>query len=345
MPFGAVAGGLAAGIGGSLVSGLMAPGTSGGSSSLYIPTGLGPEDQQWQNLQNQLYGTYQGQGLQQYGLDSLTAGINLGNAYGPGYQNAANAAGNQYGQLGQTLGQQATQNYGTQQQLLNAGNQVYQMGLDPNRAQYDLSLNNLQQQTGATNSMYGLGSSGAGAGVQNQALSNFGINWNTQQLANAATGLSAYDQAANQAAQYGQLANQQGAAAPGYTLQGGQLPYQTAQTQAALPGQLGNVYGQYLNQNVYGPGQQLQNQAQNYLSYGSGLNTTAFNNANQNAGALGSTVAQGISGLGNAYQNAGSLGNLFGGTTGSFGGGNFGGAFSSNPYYSGGGNSYGFTMQ
>jgi len=32
------------------------------------------------------------------------------------------------------------------------------------------------------------------------------------------------------------------------------------------------------------------------------------------------------------------------GPTGSFSGGDFSGAFSSNPYYSGGGNAYGFTM-
>ncbi|WP_169740090.1 hypothetical protein [Paraburkholderia acidipaludis] len=56
-------------------------------------------------------------------------------------------------------------------------------------------------------------------------------------------------------------------------------------------------------------------------------------------------LSQGISGLGNNIQNAGSLGNFFNGTTGSYGSGDFGGAFTSSPYYSGGGgNSYGFTM-
>jgi hypothetical protein len=50
--------------------------------------------------------------------------------------------------------------------------------------------------------------------------------------------------------------------------------------------------------------------------------------------------------LGSNPQVQSGLGSLFGGNSasGSFSGGDFSGAFSSNPYYGGGGNSYGFTM-
>mgnify|MGYP001042845676 FL=1 len=81
-----------------------------------------------------------------------------------------------------------------------------------------------------------------------------------------------------------------------------------------------------------------------YMNYGQGAQSVPFQSQAQGAGALGSLVSQGISGLGNSIQNAGGFGNFFNGTTGSFGGGDFSGAFTSNPYYSGGGNSYGFTM-
>jgi hypothetical protein len=346
MPFGAVAGGLAAGIGGSLVSGLMSPGTTGGGNSYYTPTGLGQADTQWQGIQNQNYNTWLDNNLGQYGTQSLNQGLNANNQYAPAYQQAANAAGAQYGALGGQLNNAAGLNFGAQQGLLNAGQQVYQTALDPQSALYNRTVQQLQDQTGATNSMYGLGSSAAGAGVANQALSNFNIDWQNQQLQRQLSGLQGYGQAAGEA---GQLAGQGaalGGAGAGYTLQGGQTPYQTAQGIAATPGQLGGAFGSYLNSNVYGPGQAIQGQAIPYLNYGAGAEATPYSAATQGAGAAGALVSQGIQGLGSNPQVQATLGGLFGGNsaTGSFGGGNFGGAFTSNPYYSGGGNSYGFTM-
>jgi hypothetical protein len=81
------------------------------------------------------------------------------------------------------------------------------------------------------------------------------------------------------------------------------------------------------------------------MNYGQGAQAVPFQAQAQSAGAAGSMVSQGIQGLGNAVQNSGGWGNLFSGTTGSFGGGDFSGAFTSSPYYQGGGNSYGFTLQ
>ncbi len=343
MPF-AIAGPVLGAVAGAGVSSALSPGTSGGGSSLYVPTGLSNEDNQWQAIQGMLGNNFANQNLQQYGLQSLYGGLNANLNYGNGYQNAANAAGQQYTNLGNTLNSQSAQNFGTQASLLGAGQQVYNMGLDPQNALYNSTLNQVQQQTGATNSMYGLGSSGAGAGVANQALTNFNQNWQNNQLSRAAQGLSAYDSAAQAAGGYGQLGTQQASAAPGATLAGGSTPYTTGQTLAATPGQVAGQYGSFLNSNFYGPGEAINATGQNYLNPAMGQSATAFNAANQGAGALGSAVSSGVSGLGNAYQNAGSLGNLFGGTTGSFGSGDFSGAFSSNPYYGGGGNSYGFTM-
>jgi len=294
-------------------------------------------------LQTGNYNTYTNNNVGQYGLQSLYGGLGANAQYSPGYQSAANAAGSQYTQLGQQLQGAAGQDFAAQSALGAAGQQVLNTAFDPQSALYNQSVQNLQAQTGATNSMYGLGSSGAGAGIANQALQNFGIDWNAQQLQNQVTGLGAYSSALGQgstiAGQGGALGNA-GAAA---TLAGGQTPYSAAQSIAATPGQLGNTYGSYLNSNVYGPAQSIQSQAIPYMNYGQGAQSVPYQAQQQGAGAAGALASQGVNAIGNNAQVQSSLGSLFGGSGQSFSG-SFGGS-SASPYYSsGGGNSYGFTM-
>jgi hypothetical protein len=339
MPF-AVAGPVLGAVAGAAASAAFAPGTSGGSGgggggpNYYIPTGLQTADQQWQGLQGNNYNTYTGAGLQQYGEQSLDAQLANVTGYAPQLQQGANAAGAQYGALGQQLGAASGQEFG-------AGNQLYQSAFDPQNALYNRSVQQLQDQTGATNSMYGLGSSAAGAGVANQALGNFNIDWQNQQLQRQLQGVQGMGQA------YGQ-GQSLGAAGAGYTQQGSQLPYQTAQQIAGAPGQLGGQYGSYLQSNVYGPAQGIQGQAIPYMNYGQGAQSVPYQNATQGAGAAGALVSQGINAIGNNPQVQQGLGNAFQNfmnpASGSFSGGDFSGAFNSSPYYSGGGNSYGFTM-
>jgi hypothetical protein len=280
-----------------------------------------------------------------YYQQALSQGLNVGtNLYGTGYQNAANAAGTGYANASNALTGLGNLDLDTQRQLLGAGRQVYNMGLDPQNALYDRTLNQLTQQTGATNSMYGLGSSAAGAGVQNQALSNFNIDWQNNQLSRALQGLQGYTGAANTAGSYGQAGANALTMAPQYMLQSGQIPYQVAGSLAALPGTLADTFAQQLERGPLSSASSLQGQIIPYMNYGAGAQSVPFQSQAQGAGALGSLVSQGISGLGNAFQNSGGFGNFFNGATGSFGGGDFSGAFTSSPYYSGGGNSYGFTM-
>jgi hypothetical protein len=333
MPW-SVAAAVGASVAGAAVSGAMAPSTSGGSGgqSYYVPTGLPYADQTWQGLLGSELGQYQNTNVNQYGLQSLYNGLNANSQYGGAYQNAANTAGGQYGQLGQQLGTASGQEFG-------AANQIYQQAFDPQNALYNQQVQQLQDQTGATNSMYGLGSSAAGAGVANQAMSNFNIDWQNNQLSRETQGLSAMGQAYGQAGALGQAAGQA-------TYQGGQLPYQTAQTIGATPGQVAGQYGSFLNQNVYGPAQAIQGQTIPYMNYGQGSQAVPYQNQVQGAGAAGALASQGVNALGNNAQVQSGISSLFGGNSagGSFGGGDFSGAFSSSPYYSGGGNSYGFTM-
>lgn len=344
MPWG-VAAGVVGSVAGSAINSAMAPSTSGGSG-YYIPTGLSAADTTWQNLLNQQYGTQFGlnQIVNQQALQSYADQLAAAKQYGPGYQNAANTAGQQYGALGQQLGTASGLDFGAQQGLLNAGQAVYNTALDPQNALYNRTVQQLQDQTGATNSMYGLGSSAAGAGVANQALSNFNIDWQNQQLQRQLAGLQGYGQAAGQA---GQLAGQGGTLGnlgAQATLQGGHLPYTTAQQIAGQPGQIANTYAQSLEQGPLSSAAGISGQIIPYMYNGQGAQSIPYQNAGVNAQNMGQSVASGIGGLGSAAQNAGGWGNLFGGTTGSFGGGDFSGAFTSNPYYSGGGNQYGFTM-
>jgi hypothetical protein len=308
-----------------------------------VPTGLGTADTTWQNLLSGINGAYGSSNLNQYGQQSLQEGINANNYYRDPYQNAAGTAGAWYRDLAGQMGQYGHENIATQNSLLNAGMGVYNMGLDPQNALYNRTHQQVLDQSNAVNSMYGLGSSGAGAGLTNQALSNFNIDWQNNQLQRAAQGLQAYSGAANTAGRFGELGTSQLGSAPGYMLAGGATPYNVAQSIAGVPGSLGNTYGAYLNSNVYGPAEGLMGSIVPYMNAGNGAQAVPFQSQAQGAGALGSMVSKGISGLGNAYQNSGGFGNLFSGTTGSFGGGDFSGAFTSSPYYSGGGNSYGFT--
>lgn len=344
MPWGALAGVVGA-VGGAAVSSAMSPSTSGGGPSYYIPTGLGGADTNWQTLLTQMMGNQNGiQNNSGLSSTSLGLGLNANNAYGPAYQSAADAAGTGYGNLANTMNTQSGLNFGTQASLLNAGQQVYNMGMDPQNALYGRTAQQLQDQTGATNSMYGLGSSGAGAGVANQAMSNFNIDWQNNELSRALQGLQGLTGAASTAGAYGQLGTAQAQSAPGYQLSAGQVPYQTAMGIAGVPGQLGSTYNTQVEQGPLSSASSIMGNIIPYMNNGQGAQSIPYQAQSQGAGAAGQIVSQGIQGLGNAYQNAGSWGNLFGGTTGSFGGGDFGGAFTSSPYYSGGGNSYGFTM-
>lgn len=351
MPW-AVAGSIGAAAVGSAISGAMAPSPSGGSGgggpSYYVPTGLNTADQTWQGLLGGMDWLYNNTGLQQYGLRSLWNGLSANDQYAPGYQSAANTAGAEYGDLANLLKSQSTGYQNTQQGLLNAGQNVYNLGLDPQNALYSKLQQQTTDQANAVNSMYGLGSSGAGAGMTDQALTNFNINWQNNQLGRAMQGLQGMTSADQLAGQYGQAAQAASAAVPGATMQSGQLPYSTAQSIAAAPGQLAGQYGQFLNQNVYGPAEGIMGTIIPYMNYGQGAQAVPYQNAYNQAQSMGGAAYNGINNAFNNPQFQSSVGNAFSNyfnpASGSFSGGDFSGAFTSNPYYSGGGNAYGFTM-
>ena len=270
------------------------PSPSQGASRIYTPTGLPNDDQWFQSLLTDL--SKQGHSLNNQIDPSLyqsflnQLGINTAPLMQGGQQagNAATYAGNTL--LGQVPMLQQEQNA------------IYQSAMDPQQALFNQQTQQLTDQSNAINSMYGLGSSPVGSSITTNALGNFDINWQNQQLARQTQGAQAI----------GGINQQIGAdvsAAPGAYYAGGQYPIQGQQAAYSLPTSAAQAYtsavqgGQNSLTNLLNP--ELQ-----YLNYGTGAGASAFNAdlgaANYNAGqvqGLGSLFGQGI----NSANNQGML--------------------------------------
>ncbi len=222
------------------------------------------------------------------------------------YVQAGQTAGGQYAdfaRLLQTLQQQMQQQAGVatgaQTDLLAGGRAAFEAAQDPQNALRDRTQQRITDASRAATSARGIGMSPESAGIENQAVGNFNIDWNNQQLLRLLAGLSGMGTAFGQAGQQGQLvgADLTGAAnfgsqVPGATLNSGAVPFQTQQTAYGAPIAAGNTYSTGLN--------------------------TAFNPAlatfNQGNSAAGTTaLLTGLNGLSQNYNQPGSwLQNVFG---------------------------------
>ncbi len=183
-----------------------------------------------------------------------------------------------------TLGMDAAlAQYGLGQGLAGYGGHVMNTAFDPQNALYARTLQQLQDQTRAGQAARGISMSPYGGGLENQALSNFNIDWQNQQLQRQLSGL----QGAGGAYQTG--AGLMGGAAPMYYQAAG-MPYNAYQQiygdQFGGLGQLAGLYGQGL--------QAANLPLQNYLAYmNAGLNASQSGaNYGLNAANLGLQQAQ-----------------------------------------------------
>lgn len=331
MTWGAIAG---AGIGlvGSQLLGGSSPsggGASGGGPQ-YVPTGLGNVDQSWQNYFGDI-GSLAGTGTGGAGpgfQQSLQQGENIN--YGP-YQQYANQSGQQYAQAGnlaqQQMGQYGQQAQGAlqqQQQLYGYGNQIAQTAFDPQNALYQQTAQQVTDQTRAGQAARGLGNSPEGSMEEANALSNFNINWQNNQLGRQTQGASAI-QGLNQGgiAQGNLYGNDQqaalaaGAAGAGYYGQAGQVPLQAQQYAAAQPGAIAGTYAGQIGalQGLYSSATQG---AIPYLNNGQGAQQGNYANLNAQNQALTSGLTQLGSSLapkiGNYFNSGGSGSTGYGGS-------------------------------
>jgi len=246
-----------------------------------------------------------GQGMQSAGsnLQNLTqnylGGVQgqVGNLLANPYQQLAQSGANQAGGMLQNTG---ASTYGQGQQFSNAAagglpaaGDVLNTAFDPQQQLYNRSLQQTQDQIGTLLARTGLTDSGAGGKIAADALNNFNIDWQNNQLGRQTQGLQSYTNALTGAGQnLAQGANLQTGGA-GTLAQGAQLPFSTYQglgaTRLGNLNALGNAAGQAANvlpaagnlqlqgnQAGYGAfGNDLANQLQYAQAYGSGANQLA----------------------------------------------------------------------
>jgi hypothetical protein len=295
MTWGAVAGGVA----GAVLPGLLGGGRSGGgggaSQAYYTPSGLSAADTGWQSM----FGQQQDIAKQTTAATDPMYQQSLQQQQGINYQpyvQAGQQAGQMYGGLAGTAGQQMGMYGQGAQQAQQAAQGVYQTAFDPQQALYGRTQQQLQDQVRASQGARGLGVSGVGAGLENQAMSNFNIDWQNAQLGRQAQGIGAMGQAnqlmgADLAAQLG--AGQQQA---GYTMQAGQVPIQAQQWAAQQPADAAARYQQQMlgSQQMYG---NVASQAIPYMNYGQGAQQSNYQNAaaqNQAGASLGAQIGTGL---------------------------------------------------
>lgn len=290
-------------------------GGSGGGQPYYQPGNLQGADTGWQQAFNQS-GVVAAENRANT-TNPYNQSLNAGEAvnYNP-YVQAAQKAGGQYDWLAGQAGQEQQRAMAQQQALYGAGNQVMQTAMDPQSALYNRTQQQLQDQVRAGQAARGLGVSAVGAGLEDQAMSNFNIDWQNQQLARQVQGIQGASTASSAGGRQGEMAMAAGAAMPGYTLEGGQVPMQAQQYAAAQPGQVAGAYqGQMLGQQqMFG---NVQSSAIPYLNYGQGAQQQNYMNQSAQNQANAALITQGAQGVGSAlstsYNTPGSwLNNTFG---------------------------------
>lgn len=137
---------------------------------------------------------------------------------------------------GAASGQQGQQNLGQSDMLRslatqggNAAGQVLNTGFDPQNALYNRTAQQLQDQTRVGEAQRGIAMSTYGAGLENQAMSNFNIDWQNNQLGRQTQALGAFGQASNAATGASTGGANVGQTGVGQLNAQGQLPYQASQ--------------------------------------------------------------------------------------------------------------------
>lgn len=306
----------------SFLGGSGGGGSSGGGSntSQYIPTGQGGADQIWRQMLQSLSGGAGGaagainpQLLQAF---KQMMGVDPSGMTGAAQQQGAytgNLAANEDA-MHNILSNQAGVNMGAQQNLMGAGNQLFQTSLDPQNALRDKLQQQVTDASRAGTSARGIGMSGNAAGIESNDVGNFLMNWENQQLGRQSQGLQGMTGAYQQAGQQGQNvgANLTGAAGLGTMaagnigasgmdpylamLMGAQQPFNAAN---AYTGAQGGVNNQYSG---------VMSQIMPYLNYGINSSNNAF--GQQQTGL--NNLATGLQQFGG--QNPfGMLGSIYGG--------------------------------
>ena len=314
---------------GGTVAGAMAGGDTPGipTPNIYQYGGMPGMDTQAQNLINQqaAINPY-AQNSQQY-QDVLNQTYN--NPYAQQAQLGAQAGGQALTGVGQSMLGAAGQYGQFTAGAMPAAQQMLNTAFDPQNALFNQQQQRLQDQVRASNAAAGIGTSPVGAGLENQAMSNFDIAWQQQQLANQNAGLTGYNNAITNVGRGLDVTGQMGTSGATALQTGAGMPY------AASIGQLGaqqSALGNYAGAMGAGQSGLMQGPIGNSLSYldqGVGAQSKQYNQQMQAYNAqLAAQQAQ-QQGIGQLMSSAtGFLNNP--NTANLFGGGGGGGVTNSN---------------
>ena len=183
--------------------------------------------------------------------------VSAGNTAGSQYGNLADLSGMYSGALGQQgMGQLA------------AGQQVYNQGADPQNQLHDFERSQTVDSSRAADSARGLVMSPYSAGNEANAVSQFEMNWQNNQLGRSLAGLQGMDQASAGGAN--NLGNSMafGTASPQLRMQSAATPLQAQTSAYSMPMDFANMFSQAQNQDVLGQYAQMQGQLMPYIGMG-----------------------------------------------------------------------------
>lgn len=269
----------------------------------YVPTGQGSADSMYQNIFQRLYGAGAGEYgsvLPQYRQISSDM---LNNPYAQSYLKSANNAGTFANQTLSPMYQQGGQSlFNAGQGALPFSTSILNMGFDPQNALYDRTLNRLNDSIGVNLARTGV-TGPAAAGIANQAVSDFNLDWRNNQLQRANNAITGYGNLINSAGRgIGGGADIAGQSLPLMT-NAGSLPYSTYNSILGNNLSTLNNIGSFSNQQYSLP-IQTANLLQSYMGLGQTGNQNASNAAlnqfYQNQ-ALGNQLGSAIGQIGNAW--------------------------------------------
>ncbi len=168
-----------------------------------------------------LYGAisaYPGQAAQYAGTNPQYANQAFQSQFNNPYAGQALQGAQQAGQMATGAAGQA---YGSGQNLINAQNQILQTSMDPQQALYNQLLQQTTDQTRAGEAARGLAMSPVGSQIESNALNQFNIDWQNQQLNRQIAGANAAGTAGRTGVGLQGVGTQ-------YMQQGSQYPYQQA---------------------------------------------------------------------------------------------------------------------
>lgn len=244
------------------------------------------------------------------------------NPYGMQAQQGANAAAGQGQQTAGQAGQASNSLFGLTQSMIPYAQQLGVAAFDPQQGLYNRTLQQTQDQQRVGQSARGVAMTPYGAGLENDALKNFNIDWQNNALQRMLAGVQGMGQASNDIGAGFNNAGSLGANAAQLFGQSAQLPYQTLLGQGQDQLTLLNALSGAGTQANAVPQQQIMDLLQ-YLGAANAANSTATG-ASQAAFGQNQTLGSNLGGSIGAFGDA--LGGidwtkLFGGGAPAGGGG------------------------